>query len=128
MPLSARLRSRTGIALVAALLVLVVVGGYWFFTHGPGWSIVSPRGATVAEFSGDGDGATAGFRVREGWRIEWSTTGTSFAMTIGGDLNMGTVIRVQGPEDGVTAPPSQGTFHLEIDAEGPWTIRILQGR
>ena len=123
-----RVRTRSGIAALAVLVVVLVVGGYWFFTEGPGWSIVSPRGATVASFSGNGDQATPSFRVREGWRIDWKSTGTSFAMTISGDVNMGTVVQVEGPKDGLTAPPEKGTFHLEIKAAGPWTATILQGK
>lgn len=128
MQLPARVRSKPGMALIAILALVLVVGGYWFFTSGPGWSLISPRGSTVATFSGDGDATTASFRVREAWRIEWDSKGSSFAMTISGDENMGTVVQVTEPENGVTAPPSKGTFHLELKAQGSWTIRILQGR
>lgn len=110
-----------GLALVVGLVVS-------FFSYGPGWPIVSPRGSTVASFSGDSDLTTESFRVREGWRIQWESTGATFAMGIDGDLNMGTVVSVEGPETGLTAPPSKGTFHLEIRASGPWTATILQGR
>lgn len=124
----ARWRRPAWLAAGGLLAAVLLVGGYWFFSEGPGWPIISPRGATVASFSGDGDLVTQSFRVREGWRIQWASTGSSFAMAIDGDRNMGTVVQVAGPEDGLAAPPSEGTFHLEITASGPWTITVLQGR
>lgn len=111
-----------------ALVAVVALGGYWFFTEGPGWPVISPRGSTVAMFSGDGDLTTATFRVREGWRIRWEASGQAFAMGIEGDVNMGTVVRIDAPDSGLTAPPREGTFRLEIRATGPWTATILQGR
>ena len=127
-PARSRLRHPVVVVAGIALAAVLAVGGWWFFTEGPGWPIVSPRGATVASFSGDGDQVTASFRVREGWRIQWQNTGSGFAMAIDGDQNMGTVVRVEAPDSGLTAPPSKGTFHLEITAEGAWTVSILQGR
>ena len=115
-------------AIISILAVLLVVGGYWFFSTGPGWPLVSPRGSTVATFSGDSDQVTSDFRVREGWRIEWKTTGTGFTMAINGDQNMGTVVSVSSPDNGLTAAPSKGTFHVEVRASGPWEVKILQGR
>lgn len=129
-PELARARWRRPAWLAAGILLagLLILGGYWFFSEGPGWRIISPRGATVASFSGDGDQLTQSFRVREGWRIQWASTGSAFEMAIDGDRNMGTVVQVAGPEDGLAAPPSAGTFHLEITATGSWTITVLQGR
>ena len=99
-----------------------------FFTNGPGWSILSPRGATVASFSGTGDGTTNDFRVRQGWRIQWESSGDRFAMTILGDANIGTVVEVSAPDSGLTAPPTEGTFHIDVAASGAWTVTVLQGR
>lgn len=116
------------IGVAVGLAVVLAVGGYWFFSEGPGWPIISPRGSTVATFSGEGDQTTSAFRVREGWRIRWESTGETFAMSIDGDQNMGTVVSVDVPQTGLTAPPSKGTFQLEIRATGPWTATVLQGR
>ena len=109
---------------------LVLVAGLLtsFFTTGPGWNIISPRGATVAEFSGDGDQVTSTFRVRDSWRIEWETSGPAFAISITGDQDFGTVVTSSGPDSGLTAPPFGGEFRLEIRASGPWTAKVLQGR
>lgn len=107
---------------------VLAVGGWWFFTEGPGWPIISPRGSTVASFSGDGDLTTASFRVREGWRIRWQGHGDRFAMTILGDANLGTVVDISEPGEGLTAPPTGGTFHVEVRSSGPWTLVVTQGR
>ena len=123
-----RRRPRPGAVAAAALIVaLVIVGGYWFVTQGPGRQLLSPPGSTVAEYNGTGDGKTGTFTVREGWAINWETTGSRFALAIRGSRDFGTVIDVNEPGNGVTSPVGSGTFWIELKAEGPWTIRIAQG-
>jgi hypothetical protein len=114
------------VGIAAGVLLLGVTLS--FFTSGPGWSIASPRGSTVVQYSGDGDHVTSAFRVREDWRIEWQTSGPLFAMSITGDQDLGTVVTANGPDSGLTAPPIAGVFKLEITANGPWTAKVLQGR
>lgn len=121
-------RRLTALSVGVATAVLAIGLLTSFFTYGPGWGIVSPRGATVATFSGNADQVTTAFRVREDWRIEWQTSGPSFAMAITGDRNLGTVVAANQADSGLTAPPVGGTFKLEIRASGPWTIKVLQGR
>jgi hypothetical protein len=115
------------ILLVVAVALVVGVGGLLFFAQGPGQRILSPEGSTVAEFSGDGDEITDEFQVREGWTIHWENSGVRFAFAITGDRDFGTVIEQDEPASGVTSPVGEGTFRLEIEAEGPWEIRIVQG-
>jgi hypothetical protein len=114
------------IVLVIAVLV-TFVGVYWFFTQGPGLQIVSPAGSTVAAFGGEGNQTTATFKVREGWGIQWESQGTQFAFAIQGDRDFGKVIDINEPGTGVTSPTGAGSFHLEVTANGPWTISITQG-
>jgi hypothetical protein len=121
-------RRLTLLSIGAAALVLVIGLVVSFFSYGPGWSIASPRGAIVAEFSGDGDQVTSSFRVREDWRIEWQTSGPAFAMSITGDQNLGTVVTANAADSGLTAPPVPGVFQIEIRASGPWSLKVLQGR
>jgi hypothetical protein len=113
--------------LVAVLAVVLLIGGYWLFTQGPGRQLLSPAGSTVAEFSGDSNQTTGSFQVREGWAINWESTGQQFAFAIRGDRDFGTVINIDEPGSGVTSPTGAGTFHLDVTAAGPWAISITQG-
>lgn len=109
------------------LLVALFAVGYWFVALGPGRQLVSPAGSNVAEFSGDGDQTTDSFTVREGWAIEWQSSGERFAYAIRGDRDFGTVIDIDAPGNGVTSPTGSGTFFLDVTAEGPWSITVRQG-
>ncbi len=119
-----RRRSGRWLWVVAALVILVAaalaLGGYWFLTGG------LPR-SNLAEFAAEGDLTTEPFQVREGWQIRWETTGERFAMAITGDRDFGIVIDRDEPGRGVTSPVGSGTFRLEITAEGPWSVSIVQG-
>jgi len=107
-------------------VIAILVGGYWFLTQGPGTQFTSPAGSTVADFKGSGDQSTATFTVREGWRIDWQHD-SAFAFAIRGDRDFGKVIDEQGSGSGVTSPVGAGSFHLEITADGPWEIKVIQG-
>ena len=126
-------RGRVGIPRWVASIVLVIavlvsfVGVYWFFTQGPGVQLISPAGSTVAAYSGDGDQTTPAFKVRDGWGIQWESTGEHFAFAIKGDRDFGKVIDISEPGSGVTSPTGAGSFRLEVTAKGPWTISITQG-
>ena len=125
----ARLRSPSSrsLRLVIGLLVLAVVGlgSYYFLTRGTASS--TPARTDVASFSGDGDEVTESFLVTEPWQIHWETEGEIFTFAIGGDRDYGVVIEQDGPGSGVTSPVGSGTFHLEVNAEGPWRVQIFQG-
>lgn len=124
---SVRTRPAWQVAAALGVIVMLVLGGYWFIAEGPGARIISPPGSVVAEFSGTGDEVTESFDVRRGWRMDWSTTGDSLAIAIRGDQNMGTVVETDEPSSGTTDPPAGGVFHLEVTAEGDWTITVFQG-
>jgi len=114
-------------AFAVAIALLLILGGYWVFTQGPGRQLLSPQGSTVASFSGATDQTTGSFQVREGWAIHWDSTGQKFAFAIRGDRDFGTVINITEPGSGVTSPTGAGSFHLEVTAQGSWTISITQG-
>jgi hypothetical protein len=120
-----RRRRVAAVALVGVVAILVV--GYWFLFLGPGRAILSPPGSTVASFTGDANQITTSFTVRDGWAINWQSSGSSFAFAIKGDRDYGTVVNNAGPGSGITSPAGSGTFHLEVTAVGPWTIDITQG-
>jgi hypothetical protein len=123
-----RRRWNAPLVLISILIIVVVaVGAYWFVTQGPGQRIVSPPGSEIAEFSGDGDQTTESFTVRGQWQVHWQNSGDEFVFAIDGDQDLGTIIEQEEPGSGVTNVVAAGTFHLEVTANGPWTIRITQG-
>lgn len=111
----------------AALLgaVLVAALGYWFLA-GPGRA-GGPPGSVLADLAGEGDALSDSFFARRGWQIEWETSGTHFAYTIRGDVEFGQVINQNGPGNGITSPVPTGTFRIQVSAEGPWSIKVIQG-
>lgn len=126
-PVKVRRRSRLLPGLLVVAVIAIVAIGYWAATAGPAQSLVSPRGSTITEFSDDGNQTTPSFKVREGWAIHWDAKGKSFAFEIKGDRDFGKVIDIDEPGSGVTSPTGGGTFHLEVTADGPWSIKITQG-
>lgn len=67
------------------------------------------------------------FIARRGWWIEWQNTGSYFSYTIHGDVEFGQVITQNGPGNGITSPVPTGTFFVEVVAQGPWSIKVIQG-
>jgi len=89
-------------------------------------SIAPPLG-TILELSGTGDKQSESFIVVSGWQIVWQTDGGGFAIAVRGDQDLGTIVKQDGPASGATSLPSAGTFHLEVTAKGPWSLKVLQG-
>ena len=115
------------IVTVLIVVLALALAAYWFLTRGPGQQLVSPPRSTIMQFSGEGDHTTESFTVREGWAIQWETTADHFSFAIAGDRDFGTVIDVDEPGNGTTSPTGSGTFHLEIVADGPWSVDVTQG-
>jgi hypothetical protein len=88
---------------------------------------VAPPLGTILELSGTGDKQSESFIVVSGWQIVWQTDGGGFAIAVRGDQDLGTIVNQDGPASGATSLPSAGTFHLEVTAKGPWSLKVLQG-
>lgn len=86
-----------------------------------------PSAPPVLELNGDGDQRTEPFDVLVGWQIQWQTQGDRLAIAVRGDRDVGTVLEIDGPASGVTSPPVGGNYRLEITADGPWSITVIQG-
>ena len=110
---------------IAVLIVTVLVTGYWFL-QGPGRQGGEP-GSTVVELRGDGNKISKQFYARSGWQIDWENTGSYFSYTIHGDVEFGQVITQNGPGSGITSPVPVGNFSIEVVAQGPWSITVIQG-
>jgi hypothetical protein len=67
------------------------------------------------------------FEVVPGWQIQWQIDGASLAIAVSGDQNLGVVVDEAGPASGVTSLAPAGTFRLDIVANGPWSITVIQG-
>lgn len=127
-PVERQRRFRWPLVLISVLVIVIVaIAAYWFISRGPGQRIVSPPGSDVVEFRGEGDQTTDSFQVRGQWQIHWENSGETFAFAIRGDQDLGTIVEQEEPGNGVTSVVAAGNFHLEITAEGPWEVRIVQG-
>jgi hypothetical protein len=89
-------------------------------------SLAGPR-EIILQFSGTEHDVSEPFEVLAGWQIQWQTDGASLAIAVTGDQNLGIVVDEPGPASGVTSLAPAGNFRLDIAANGPWSITILQG-
>jgi hypothetical protein len=81
----------------------------------------------ILEFSGTDHDVSPPFEVVPGWQIQWQTDGSSLAIAVTGDQNLGIVVDEPGPASGVTSLAPAGNFRLDVAARGPWSITIIQG-
>jgi hypothetical protein len=109
----------------AILIVALLAMAYWRF-QGPGRQGGEP-GSVVVELRGTGNATSKPFIARTGWRIEWENTGSYFSFTIHGDVEFGQVIAQNGPGSGITSPVPTGNFSIEVVAQGPWSVTVIQG-
>ncbi len=108
-----------------AAAALILGAGYWF-ALGPGRP-GGEAGSTLAALSGEGNAVSEHFIARRGWSIEWENTGSYFSYTIHGEVEFGQVITQNGPGNGITSPVPTGTFFVEVVAQGPWSLKVIQG-
>ena len=84
-------------------------------------------GPPVLQLKGTGNKRSAPFDVLVGWQIQWSTEADHIVVVASGDKDLGKVVDEDGPASGVTSPPQGGTFRLNVTADGPWSITVIQG-
>jgi len=85
----------------------------------------SPSAVAVTRFSGDGDETTERFEVTNRWHVHWEAEGDTFRLSILGG-GYGQVLDEEGPSSGSVVAVSPGEYRLEIESDGPWTIRVTQ--
>ena len=81
----------------------------------------------IFTLEGDSHDVSDSFEVKPGWQILWQIDGTSIAVAVTGEQNLGVLIDEEGPASGVTGIAQGGVFRLEIAANGPWSIRVIDG-
>jgi hypothetical protein len=81
----------------------------------------------VLELKGTGSKRSAQFDVLVGWQIQWETEADHIVVEATGEKPLGKVVDEEGPASGVTSPPQGGTFRLQVTADGPWSITVIQG-
>jgi cytoskeletal protein RodZ len=81
----------------------------------------------ILTLEGDSHDVSDSFEVKPGWQIQWQIEGTSIAVAVTGEQNLGVLIDEEGPASGVTGIAQGGVFRLEIAANGPWSIRVIDG-
>jgi hypothetical protein len=82
----------------------------------------------VASFSGSGQHATRPFSVPDGWEVQWDFSGDILQIYVsseGGDL-AGIAANQQGSGSGSSFQARGGSYYLEINAIGDWTVRVVE--
>ena len=83
--------------------------------------------ALVQEYEGNGALNTRPFTVVPGWEIQWDASGDIFQLYLhdgAGDL-IGVAANQMGPGRGASYQPRAGTYYLQVNALGRWSIRIV---
>jgi hypothetical protein len=81
----------------------------------------------IANFIGSGGLNTRPFRTTGPWEIQWDSKGDIFQLflyTGNGDMD-GVPANQQGAGKGTSYQPKGGTYYLQVNAIGSWTIRIV---
>ena len=81
----------------------------------------------ILTLQGDSHEISDSFEVKPGWQIQWQIDGSSIAIAITGDQNLGVPVDQPDPASGVTGISQGGVFRLEIAANGPWSITVIDG-
>ena len=81
----------------------------------------------ILTLQGDSHEISDSFEVKPGWQIQWQIDGDAIAIAVSGDPNLGVVIDQEGPASGVTGIAQGGEFSLNIVANGPWKVTVIDG-
>ncbi len=83
--------------------------------------------AEVASFSGTGTQSTRPFRVSSGWEIRWEAQGDLFQIFLRNESGepVGVPANQQGAGSGSSYQARGGSYYLEMNALGPWTVTVV---
>lgn len=82
----------------------------------------------IKEFSGSDQHTTRPFTVKDGWEIQWKTKGKFlqiYVLNANGEL-VTIAANAQIPGKGSAYQPKGGTYYLDVNALGEWTIQIVK--
>ena len=97
-------------------------------TEAPAPSQTAPRPqGVILSLQGDAYDVSDSFEVKPGWQIQWQIDGSSIAIAVTGDTNLGVLVQESGPASGVTGIAQGGVFRLDIAASGPWSVTVIDG-
>jgi WD40 repeat protein len=82
----------------------------------------------IKEFSGNGLQTTRPFTVKGGWEIQWDSKGEILQISVykGTGEFVGLVSNQMGPGTGSAYQPKGGTYYLQANAMGDWSIKIVK--
>ena len=93
-----------------------------------GESDAAPADVVIRELSGSGTRNTRPFTPRGPWEIQWNAEGAIFQVYVYsaiGDL-VGVAANQQGAGDGASYQPKPGTYYLNVNAVGKWSIQVVE--
>lgn len=86
------------------------------------------RETLVTSFTGSGAQTTRPFTVSDRWEIQWDASGDLFQIYLygaRGDI-VGVAANQLGPGSGRAFQPGAGSYYLQMNAMGNWTVRVVQ--
>ena len=91
---------------------------------------VIAQDTAVQTLSGTGKKNTRPFTVQNGWEIQWDARGDIFGLCLfraDGEIESLPAFQTK-PGKGASYQAKGGTYYLEVNAAGDWTIKIVQVR
>ena len=85
-----------------------------------------PAEVEITRFEGSGQSTTRPFTVPDGWEIQWDASDfiQIYVYEASGELS-GIAANQQGSGSGSAFQPSGGSFYLQMNAMGSWTVRVV---
>lgn len=85
---------------------------------------------TIKSFSGKGASTMRPFTVQSNWEIQWTADGDYFGIYLydanGGEAAIGVPANQTGPGPGSSFQARAGTYYIQTNALGSWTIDVVQ--
>lgn len=91
------------------------------------WTLAIAQERLVTEYQGDGIRNTRPFTVDAGWEVQWTAHGDVFQLYLhdaSGEL-VGVAANQSGPGSGSSFQARSGSYYLQVNAIGGWTVRIV---
>lgn len=113
--------------LAAAALAVLPLSGDQGDDAGPADTGDEGGEELIDTFTGTEDATTGAFTVEGQWELRWESEGDELEVSLldqDGEA-VQPVIEHEGSGGGSTYPPQDGTYSLEVVADGDWSIRVF---